>query len=102
MNAQALLWSDYARHCQFIMDAALAAVNPYALTKERLEELDWGAGERVFLVALGKAAPAMARAALETLELAGGVVAAPPGATMTTPLERRSRRRLARTVDVGS
>ena len=78
-----------------IYRAAIAAVDPARLVRERLTidgdalNIRLGerrnlrvAAERVWLVAAGKAAPAMAKAAVSVLgvRLAGGVVAAPVGA----------------------
>ena len=61
---------------------ATAAVNPVPAVTARLERLDRTPGRRRWVLALGKAAAPMARAAVETLarwdlEPAGGLVVAP-------------------------
>ncbi len=59
----------------------MAAVEPRRLVRAHLEELDEALGDRVRVVAFGKAAAAMAAAAVEALgaRIAGGVAIVPAG-----------------------
>jgi glycerate 2-kinase len=76
-----------------LYDAAVAAVDPTPATTRAIEELDIPRGSSVWLFAFGKAAPAMARGATESLlrslhQIAGGLVvgvepSAPPYGTIT-------------------
>jgi len=80
------------RGLERIFRAAVAAVEPERLVAERLRKLSLGAGDagKVWLVAAGKAASSMAKAAVLVLgsRLAGGVVVAP---RVTRGLPRRIR-----------
>jgi hydroxypyruvate reductase len=92
-------YADRLDHLAALLGAALAAADPGACVRRALHldreglwvgerRIDLSAGGRVFLVALGKAAPAMASAAIEILgeritsgivtELAPGAYALPP------------------------
>src|SRR5882724_6737375 len=73
------------RTLERIFRAAVAAVEPSRLVRERLREVPLQAS-RIWIVATGKAAPAMAKAAARVLgrRLAGGIVVA-PGATTGLP-----------------
>lgn len=75
-----------------LYEAAVAGVAPGPATAQAIEQLDIPRGRRVWLFAFGKAAPAMAQAAVETLlrslhQIAGGIVvstepSAPPYGTV--------------------
>lgn len=88
-------WAGLRGDLRALHAAALAAADPAAAVVRALrlegsalrvgaEAFDLPPGARVWLVALGKASPGMARAAVATLgpRLAGGVVAHPHGADL--------------------
>jgi hydroxypyruvate reductase len=83
VDAGGLRLREDARAC---FDAAIAAVNPYRLVTELFERHPEAlpGTNPVHVVAVGKAAMAMARAACESLgpRVAGGVVIAPPDAAI--------------------
>ncbi len=73
-----------------LYDAAVGAADPSPLTKDALHALALGGGRRIRLFSLGKAAQAMAVAAVDALrdcqcELAGGVIVAAQGASSPDP-----------------
>lgn len=75
-------YSEVERDARAIHRAAIAAVDPAPAVRRALAFAAAPPGARVFLIALGKAAPEMARAAVATLiaqriEPAGGIVVSP-------------------------
>ncbi len=82
-------WQTQLRtDAQAIFEAAVRAVEPRGLVREHLEsENVTGPNGRVWIVAVGKAAAAMATGAVEVLgeRIAGGVLIAPPGTTGGLP-----------------
>ncbi len=66
--------------------ATLPALDPSAAVRRHLREAPLRPKGRLSIVALGKAAPAMARAALDVLGPAEGIVIAPPGSASVAGL----------------
>lgn len=91
-------FSDHRDHFTLMIEAALEAADPGSLLRSSLK-LEAGAmvsgphrlalheGSRVFLIAIGKAAPSMTQAAVEILgeRLQAGIAAVPEGVQAQTP-----------------
>ncbi len=81
--------SDLREHAETILFRAVSAVDPEAAVacSLRAAPLPLSADGRVWIVALGKAAAAMARGASQALagRVAGGMIAVPPGYPTAVP-----------------